>query len=296
MMAFFLLMWLLGSTTQGDLKGISEYFQSPLRVSLSGGAGSGDATTLIQGGGPSLTHSAGQVRKDDGESRRQPSAQMRREQERTERARMEQLKRKLEAAILESDKLAEYRQQIRIEITPDGLRVTIIDDHRRPMFALGSAVVQPYMREILHAIGQVLNDVESKVALSGHTDATPYSGGERFYSNWELSADRANASRRELHAVGLTDERVMRVLGLAASQPLNLDDSTAAVNRRISISVLTREAQERLSKGLGTEIVGGDGSSAPPARPAWVEPVRPVVPAAAPAAVPTAGRAPGIPG
>lgn len=267
MMAFFLLMWLLGSTTQGDLKGISEYFQSPLRVSMSGGAGSGDATTLIQGGGPSLTHSAGRVRKDDGESRRQPSAQMRREQERTERARMEQLKRKLEAAILESDKLAEYRQQIRIEITPDGLRVTIIDDHRRPMFALGSAVVQPYMREILHAIGQVLNDVESKVALSGHTDATPYSGGERFYSNWELSADRANASRRELIAGGMNADKVVRVVGLADSSLLVKDDPRSPLNRRISIIVLNKIAEERMNRA-GGEIEAGTPAEVEQALPA----------------------------
>jgi chemotaxis protein MotB len=267
MMAFFLLMWLLGSTTQGDLKGISEYFQSPLRVSLSGGAGSGDATTLIQGGGPSLTQSVGQVKRGEDEGRRQPSAQMRREQERTERARMEQLKRKLEAAILESDKLAEYRQQIRIEITPDGLRVTIIDDHRRPMFALGSAVVQPYMREILHAIGQVLNDVESKVALSGHTDATPYSGGERFYSNWELSADRANASRRELIAGGMNADKVVRVVGLADSSLLVKDDPRSPLNRRISIIVLNKIAEERMNRA-GGEIEAGTPAEVEQALPA----------------------------
>jgi chemotaxis protein MotB len=192
---------------------------------------------------------------------------MRREQERTERARMEQLKRKLEAAILESDKLAEYRQQIRIEITPDGLRVTIIDDHRRPMFALGSAVVQPYMREILHAIGQVLNDVESKVALSGHTDATPYSGGERFYSNWELSADRANASRRELIAGGMNADKVVRVVGLADSSLLVKDDPRSPLNRRISIIVLNKIAEERMNRA-GGEIEAGTPAEVEQALPA----------------------------
>jgi chemotaxis protein MotB len=256
MMAFFLLMWLLGSTTQGDLKGISDYFQSPLKVSLSGGAGAGDATTLIQGGGPNLTMSVGQVKNGENETRRQTPQQARRELERMERARMERLKSRLEAAIFGSEKLAEYKHQIRIEITPDGLRITIIDDLKRPMFALGSAVVQPYMKDILHAIGQVLNEVEHKVALSGHTDAAPYSGGERFYSNWELSADRANASRRELVAGGMNSEKIVRVVGLAESSLLVKDDPRSPLNRRISIIVLNKLAEDRMNKA-GGEIEAG---------------------------------------
>jgi chemotaxis protein MotB len=297
MMAFFLLMWLLGSTTEGDRKGIADYFNSPLKVSLTGGSGSGDSSHVIRGGGTDLSRAVGQVKRGEQDAQRSTINlhQMKAEQARAERVRLEDLKAEVAKRISENPALAALGAQIRLDMTPEGLRIQIVDEGK-PMFASGSAVVQPYMRDLLREIGVALMKVPNRIIFEGHTDSTPYPGGGTGYGNWELSADRANASRRELHAVGLTDERVMRVLGLAASQPLNLDDSTAAVNRRISISVLTREAQERLSKGLGTEIVGGDGSSAPPARPAWVEPVRPVVPAAAPAAVPTAGRAPGIPG
>jgi chemotaxis protein MotB len=266
MMAFFLLMWLLGSTTQGDLKGISDYFQSPLKVSLSGGSGAGDATSLIQGGGPSLTHTIGQVKNGDNESNKKTPQQLRKELERVEKQRMEELKGKLDAVLLGSEKLAEYRHQIRIEITPDGLRITIIDDLNRPMFALGSTVVQPYMKDILHAIGQVLNEVENKVALSGHTDAAPYSGGERGYSNWELSADRANASRRELITGGMAANKIVRVVGLADSNLLVKDDPRSPLNRRISIIVLNKIAEERMNKA-GGEIEAGTANDVESALP-----------------------------
>jgi chemotaxis protein MotB len=256
MMAFFLLMWLLGSTTQGDLKGIADYFQSPLKVALSGGNGAGDATSLIQGGGPSLTQSAGQVKRGENETRKQTPHQLRKELQKVERERMGRLKERIDAAILSNARLSEFRHQIRVEITPDGLRIQIVDDFQRPMFALGSPQVQPYMREILQAIGQLLNEVDNKVALSGHTDAAPYAGGERGYSNWELSADRANASRRELVAGGLEQGKIVRVVGLADSSLLLKDEPRSALNRRISIIVLNKLAEERMNRA-GGEIEAG---------------------------------------
>ncbi len=256
MMAFFLLMWLLGSTTKGDLKGIADYFSSPLQVAMLGGSGSGDATSVIQGGGADLTRSAGQIKKGENQSRRRTPQEMRAELERLERERMGKLKERLDAAILATPKLAEFRNQIRVEITPDGLRVQIVDDLNRPMFALGSAAVQPYMREILHEIGKVLNDVDSKIALSGHTDSAQYAGGERGYSNWELSADRANASRRELISGGMNTDKIVRVVGLADSSLLVKDDPKSPLNRRISIIVLNKLAEERLNRAHG-EIEAG---------------------------------------
>ena len=105
------------------------------------------------------------------------------------------------------------------------------------------------MRELLREIGGILTEVPNRLTLEGHTDALPFGSGERGYSNWELSADRANASRRELIAGGLADDRVLRVQGLAASNPLDPKDPAAAVNRRISIIVMTREAEERVFSG-----------------------------------------------
>ena len=284
MMAFFLLMWLLGSTTRGDLQGIADYFQSPLKVALSGGSGAGDATAVIQGGGPNLTQAVGQVKNGENETRKKRPHELRRELEKLERERMEKLKGRVDAAILNNPRLAEYRHQIRVEVTPDGLRIQIIDDFNRPMFELGSSIVQPYMREILRAIGEVLNDVDSRVALSGHTDSAQYAGGERGYSNWELSADRANASRRELVAGGLGRDRIVRVVGLADSQRLVKDDARSPLNRRIAIIVLNKLAEDRLSQADG-ELTAGGAEQVEAALPAATNGAA----APAPAAAPTAG-------
>src|SRR4029077_3174949 len=114
-----------------------------------------------------------------------------------------------------------------------------------------------YMREILRQIGQVLNQVDNKIALTGHTDSAPYSGGQRSYSNWELSADRANASRRELLAGGMDPQKIARVVGLADSSLLDKDDARNPLNRRISIIVLNKIAEERLLRA-GGELEAGD--------------------------------------
>jgi chemotaxis protein MotB len=258
MMAFFLLMWLLGSTTKGDLKGIAQYFQSPLQVAMSGGSGSGDATSIIQGGGEDLTRVVGQRKRGEREDRRKSADRQLQAQRRAEElARMQELKARVDGAILANATLSEFRNQIRVEITPDGLRIQIVDDFGRPMFDLGRATVKSYMRDILHEIGKVLNQVDNRIALTGHTDSTPYSGGERWYSNWELSADRANASRRELIAGGMDPQKIARVVGLADSSLIDKDDPRDPLNRRISIIVLNRIAEERLQRARG-EIEAGD--------------------------------------
>ncbi len=248
MMAFFLLMWLLGSTSDGDKKGIADYFQSPLKIALlASGSGAGDASHVIKGGGQDLSRTAGQVKYGDVEAERKTVnlQALKAEQQRAEAARLEQLKQQMEEHIRKHARLAALSPQIKLDLTRDGLRIQIVDEQNRPMFASGSAVVQPYMRELLREIGGVLAEVPNRVTLEGHTDAAPYAGGAAGYSNWELSADRANASRRELHAGGLPEDRVLRVLGLAASTPFNERDRLDPANRRISIIVMNREAEER---------------------------------------------------
>ena len=248
MMAFFLLMWLLGSTAKGDLQGIAAYFASPLKVAMAGGDGAGNSSSVIPGGGTDLSKVHGQVRRSDSaeDTNRRMDLSSRAERARQDAARIRALHAKIDAMITENAKLNEYRSQIRIDVTPDGLQIQIVDDQNRPMFDSGSALVKPYMRDILGAIGSALGGVENRVSLAGHTDATPYGNGERGYSNWELSADRANASRRELVAAGMPDAKLARVVGLAASDPLEPTNPCAAINRRITITILTREAEERL--------------------------------------------------
>ncbi len=267
MMAFFLLMWLLGSTSKGDLKGLSDYFSSPLKVAMVGGTGAGASPTVLPGGGADLTQTTGQ--QHQGESA-DPLRKKRAVQEaraaaaREDARRLAALSAKISAAISNNPKLRQYSNQIRLETTPDGLQIQIVDDQGRPMFTSGSAIVQPYMREILREIGAALNGVENRISLDGHTDQAPFAGGLQGYSNWELSADRANASRRELVASGMPEDKLLRVTGLASSTLLDTANPTAPVNRRISILVLTREAEERLL-GINRDAVLGEPEAQTPA-------------------------------
>ena len=162
---------------------------------------------------------------------------------------LEELKAKVEAAIAANPRTSAMRRQMRLDLTPEGLRIQIVDDQSRAMFDSGSAVVREHMRDLLRQIGAVLNEVPNRVSLSGHTDSAPFGAGERGYSNWELSADRANASRRELVAGGMDDGKIVRVVGVASAVPLDAADPRHPVNRRISIVVMNRVAESRLLNG-----------------------------------------------
>ena len=274
MMAFFLLMWLLGSTSEGDKKGLSDYFSAPLKVAMQGGSGAGASNSILSGGGSDLTKKAGQASRgtgDDPLKKKMTEEGAKAEIAKQDAKRIASLRAKIDALITSNPKLNEYRSQIRMETTPDGLQIQIVDEQNRPMFDSGSALVKPYMRDILREIGLALNGIENRVSLAGHTDRTPYGNGERGYSNWELSADRANASRRELVASGMPDEKLARVVGLAASSLIDTQNPLAPANRRISITVMTREAEARLIGNATIPV-----STAPPANSAE--------PAAAPAA------------
>jgi chemotaxis protein MotB len=254
MMAFFLLMWLLGSTTKGDLLGISEFFRTPLKVALEGGSGSGDSSSVIKGGGKDLTRSSGQVKEGEIESQKKTinlkatNEEFVRLQKQLERKKelekLGELKSRLEQSIDANPKLKQFKSQILLDLTTEGLRVQIVDEKNRPMFKSGSASLESYTKDILREIGRTLNDVPNKISLSGHTDATPYSLGDKGYSNWELSADRANASRRELIVGGMSEDKVLRVVGLASAVPFDKEDTFNPINRRISIIVMNKKATE----------------------------------------------------
>ncbi|MCQ8897384.1 flagellar motor protein MotB [Limnobacter humi] len=255
MMAFFLLMWLLGSTSEGDLKGISDYFNSPLKVALMGGEGSGTATSVIQAGGTDLARSVGQIK--SGNNEKEVNYNPNSTTEKAEAQRLEQLKGEIEGLIDASDLMKQFKNQIILDLTPEGLRIQIVDERNRPMFDIGSAVLKDYMKDILRNLTKVLNQVPNKLTLSGHTDAAPYALGNKGYSNWELSADRANASRREMTAAGMSDNKMLRVVGLASSVPLVENDPMAAVNRRIAIVVMNKKAEEAVRAMAHTDAAEG---------------------------------------
>jgi chemotaxis protein MotB len=283
MMAFFLLMWLLGSTSKGDLNGIAEYFDNPLKVAMSGGSGSGDSSSVIQGGGEDLSRRNGQVKKGDTapEKKTYDLKAAKALLEAEEAGRLKALKARIEATIQANPLLRKYERQLLLDITSEGLRIQIVDEQNRPMFATGSAKLQDYTADILHVIGMVLNEVPNRVGLSGHTDSTPYMT-DTGYSNWELSADRANASRRALVIGGMSDAKILRVVGLASAAHLDRKDPFNAINRRISIIVMNKRTEEAVLRDGASLEVPGEPAAAAQALAPVLAPARPAAPQARP--------------
>lgn len=237
MMALFLVLWILAISDPQDRTAIAEYFRTPILVALAGGDKAAASTSAIPGGGPDPAYSEGEVRNID--LRQMSRSDVDREQ-------LIELKRSLEHAIDLSEELAQIRNQIIIDLIPEGLRIQLVDSDNRPMFEIGSAKVAPYMGEVLRIMAPILNSIPNSIQISGHTDSREYAGGEKGYSNWELSADRANASRRLLVDGGLATEKLIRVSGM--SDRLRFDNAGPldAVNRRIAVIVLNRTAENAI--------------------------------------------------
>jgi chemotaxis protein MotB len=230
MMAFFLVMWLLSNSTPEERHQIAEYFQMPLKTAMSNGDRFSLSDSTIPGGGDDMMKVQGEVQKRRADSSRQRDMQS-----------LNRVRERLDQLIKNDPRLKELQPNLKIKLLNDGLRIQIIDSQQRPMFRSGNKEVEPYMRDILHAIAPVLNDIPNSISLSGHTDDAPYANGERSYSNWELSADRANASRRELVAGGLQANKILRVVGMADAMNLKNVPGDDPSNRRISILILTKE-------------------------------------------------------
>ena len=246
MMAFFLVMWLLASTSKPDRAAISEYFRNPSPLSgtsstpAPGMAGPGGASTSMIKLGGATDISRGNSN-DPFQNQRESIPAPVDERER-EKKQLEVLKQELEEAIGKSQALEPFKDQLLLDITSEGLRIQIVDKQNRPMFDMGSAKLMPYTRGILRELSHFINQVPNHISISGHTDITAYST-QLGYSNWELSADRANAARRALLEGGMGEDKVARVVGLSSSVLFDKTDPQNPINRRISIVVMTREAE-----------------------------------------------------
>ncbi|MBA1276654.1 MULTISPECIES: flagellar motor protein MotB [Pseudomonadaceae] len=244
MMAFFLVMWLMSSATPEQKRAISGYFQDPIGftesasphvIDLGGTPTPAPDRTLNDVVDPAVQQTEAALDADQAQTFA----------EQLERERLELLLQELQNKIDENPDLTRFKDQILFEITQDGLRIQIMDAENRPMFALGSAQLQPYFEDILLAMADTIRAVPNKISISGHTDAKPYSGRGDF-GNWELSAGRANAARRTLVAGGYPEDQIARVVGYASSALFDRDDPLNPVNRRIDILVLTKKAQRNI--------------------------------------------------
>lgn len=256
MMAFFLVMWIVGIADKSTKAAISDYFKNPSAVvgkslkpapGAMGPGGAADkmiptanAVATPGGIGPDFGRKADPMAAARGGSDEQDRA---RERER-DRRQLEALRQQVTEAVDRSQALAPFKDQLLIDLTPEGLRIQIVDRLNRPMFDLGSVELKPYAEPLLRELGTLLQQGDHDIAISGHTDELPFHAPDG-YGNWELSSDRANAARRALLRGGLAEARINRVVGLAASVPFNRNDPRDPVNRRISILVLNRDAAQR---------------------------------------------------
>ena len=257
MMAFFMLMWLMGSTTPEERAAISDYFQNPSAVQGPGGA----STSMIKLGGLDKDVSSGksdELKQHEGEGASEKKDEDVDRDEKTESKRLNTLKHDLEKTIDASEALKKFKDQLILDITPEGLRIQIIDKKNRPMFASGSAELKDYTAKILQEIAAIINKVPNKISLTGHTDATPFRSF-RGYTNWELSAERANTSRRALVTGGLDPDKVAKVVGLSSTVLFDKKNPRNPVNRRISLIVMNKQAEDQLimdASGLAKALPG----------------------------------------
>jgi chemotaxis protein MotB len=255
MMAFFLVLWLMAATSKPERAAISEYFRnpSPLAGSSStpapGMAGPGGASTsMIKLGGATDISRGNSSDPFQNQQEAVPTPVQERERE---KQRLEALKQELQEAISKSQALEPFKDQLLLDITPEGLRIQIVDKQNRPMFDLGSARLMPYTQAILLELSHFITQVPNRISLTGHTDTTAYST-QLGYSNWELSADRANAARRTLLEGGMDEAKVSRVVGLSSSVLFDKSNPQNPINRRISIVVMTKDAEAAALNETGT--------------------------------------------
>jgi chemotaxis protein MotB len=269
MMAFFLLLWLLGITSETDREMISDLFQNPSAIQGAGGA----STSMIKLGGSM------EVPKGEGEPLKAPPPESISPEDLTElmeeAARLDELMQRIKEQIENTPSMIDFTDQLKLDITSEGLRIQIVDRENRPMFDSGRAQLKWYTKEILHELAKTLSEVPNHISVTGHTDATAFYGGRPNYTNWELSADRANAARRELKIGGMNPERFGRVVGLASSVLFDKANPKAPVNRRISIIVLNRATERAIGldaprEEVKLDVVGPDteaGDLIPPPLP-----------------------------
>ncbi|RWU09588.1 motility protein MotB [Pseudidiomarina gelatinasegens] len=239
LMALFLVMWILAMSSEKERQSISEYFRTPLLVAMAGGEKSSNAASVIQGGGADPTHMDGEQARID----------MRRETRPADvRRHFNEIRRRVEAAIEADPVLRALKAQMRFDVTREGLRIMMLDTETKPMFEVGSDRIAPYMERLLRTLAPLLNEIPNEITISGHTDSLPYAGGESGYSNWELSADRANESRKALLAGGYESDRLLLVMGAADRIPLDGTEPEDPRNRRITIVVHTSESAEFIKR------------------------------------------------
>jgi len=254
MMAFFLVMWLLSSTTESQREGIAQFFTASSILDLPAGNGAldggrsvlvagdsrQDALTQVSDGGLRPEQEGGEAAAEGEAPQAAPAEAAARDP--IERQRFDAIKAELERQ-MQGEALREFAQNLQLEMTPEGLRLQIFDRDGAPMFPPGATEPTPRLARILEVVGGVLATVPNAVVVAGHSDG--HGLARANYGNWELSADRANSARRALERSGIAAARMFRVEGKAAVEPLLPAAPNDPRNRRIAVTVLRSDAARR---------------------------------------------------
>lgn len=255
MMAFFMLLWLLNVSDKETLDGLADYF-SPTSATASGNSGaggvlggtsmasegaqsSGAVAVRLPGPPPTSQNNDRKLGRSDGDVQHQSSDMSSTINERESEV-FKAIAEQIKQAIQDSPELAQHEDQVLIEETPDGMAIQIVDKDGRAMFRPGTANLYGYASRLIGQIGDVVEVLPNRVSIHGHTDAGRFSAGAE-YTNWELSADRANSARRVLRQTGVSTDRFSEVAGKADTEPMFPDSPDRPENRRITVLVL-REA------------------------------------------------------
>lgn len=251
MMAFFLLMWLLNMTSDEKKIKLALYFQE---FSIFEKGGAPVETSPV--GEPSVIppilnkQTMGQENKnkvsgdESGEgsaSKNTPPEEKTAEEAIDNSIYMDKEQLKTELTAIIEKRLNELKDQVIVETFDKGVRVQLIDKQGNPLFAVGSSQPTPEAKKALRVLADSLKDLPNRIAIEGHTDSLAYAGSH--YTNWELSTDRASAARKELEAAGLDANRLVKVAGYAATNPLVKDKPEDPRNRRISILIFDKLAK-----------------------------------------------------
>ena len=254
LMAFFLVLWLIESTTDLEKMVIAGYFSDPRSLANSGDGGTPYVVDL--GGRPLSVANQGlnlALVQEDREQVVESSEELE-NPEIAELARLREiellqsLRGQIEEVIAGNQAFEWFDESVLMELTEDGLAIQIIDRENRPIFDLGSAQMRSYALEVMWAMAEVLNKVPNKISVYGHTDATPYADNGGEYTNWELSADRANSARRALVEGGLPYTQFAQIIGMGSSVLFDSSNPNSHANRRIVIMVLNELAERNLQE------------------------------------------------
>lgn len=240
MMAFFLLLWLLSTSSKATLEGIAEFFTPTIGIKNSQGIGfKGGLAPTEKGTAKGTLTQPGVVvgRSPSGMVAENPDA-MSPSDARQEDNLFRQGASAMQQAFSQDPQMQQYIDNISIEQTPEGLKIDLMDSDKYAMFAPQTALLTEHGKAVLAQINRIIDKMPNYMAITGHTDGSPVESGGRGYSNWELSSDRAQAARRYLMQVGMEPERPKKVVGMADKELLLPSEPRSPRNRRISIIML----------------------------------------------------------